>query len=657
MYGQKRWRVSEQRADRIDQSSSSSPLPASRRWPVRGSRARGRATERAAPMQLRSVVSAIFIPQGVHYRHLPAHAPRGEAKEAKQVIQVGKHGHVGRQLRGPAAVSVVVALLMTTVLGAIGQAAAGTWSLAASMSTPRAQYNWAPLLPDGRVLVTGGVGSAGTVLASVEVYSPATNTWAPAAPMRTARCEQTVTLLQDGRVLVVAGVDNLGVIASAELYDPATDTWSPAGSISVARYRHTATLLPNGKVFVTGSCCSSASTELYDPATDTWSPAASMSIPRNASIASLLASGKVLVGGTYLPSPSGSTELYDPATNTWSPAASMIGQRAYNTATTLLDGQILVVGVDKGADIYASSTTELYDPIVNTRASAGNMSSARSQHAATLLGNGQVLVTGGRDASNVPLVSAELYTPSNDGSTPTGTDVMVEPVDPTTGTTPGSVTFSEVTGAGTTSLVTSSSGPPPPSGFKLGTPPTYYEVTTTATFSGSVDVCISYAGISFHGPESGLKLYHFEDPSWVNRTSALDTVNDVICATVTSFSPFAILEPAYVATVQQPISPDGSSVFNAKRGVVPVKFGLALGWEPTCDLPPATIALTRTSDATPAPINASSFVTAADNGANFRISDCQYVYNVGASSIGQGTYLVEIEIDGDAVGDAVFGLK
>ena len=620
------------------------------------------------------------------------------------MIQVGKHGHVGRQLRGPAAVSVVVALLMTTVLGAIGQAAAGTWSLAASMSTPRAQYNWAPLLPDGRVLVTGGVGSAGTVLASVEVYSPATNTWAPAAPMRTARCEQTVTLLQDGRVLVVAGVDNLGVIASAELYDPATDTWSPAGSISVARYRHTATLLPNGKVlvaggynganlttvdlydpatnmwsvaasmgtprrdhtatllpngkvFVTGSCCSSASTELYDPATDTWSPTASMSIPRNASIASLLASGKVLVGGTYLPSPSGSTELYDPATNTWSPAASMIGQRAYNTATTLLDGQILVVGVDKGADIYASSTTELYDPIVNTRASAGNMSSARSQHAATLLGNGQVLVTGGRDASNVPLVSAELYTPSNDGSTPTGTDVMVEPVDPTTGTTPGSVTFSEVTGAGTTSLVTSSSGPPPPSGFKLGTPPTYYEVTTTATFSGSVDVCISYAGISFHGPESGLKLYHFEDPSWVNRTSALDTVNDVICATVTSFSPFAILEPAYVATVQQPINPDGSSVFNAKRGVVPVKFGLALGGEPTCDLPPATIALTRTSDATPAPINASSFVTAADNGANFRISDCQYVYNVGASSIGQGTYLVEIEIDGDAVGDAVFGLK
>src|SRR5262249_43042511 len=149
-----------------------------------------------------------------------------------------------------------------------------------------------------------------------------------------------------------------------------------------------------------------------------------------------LASGKVLVGGTYLPSPSGSTELYDPATNTWSPAASMIGQRAYNTATTLLDGQILVVGVDKGSNCCASSATELYDPTADTWSSAGNMSSARGLQAATLLGNGQVLVTGGRDASNVPLASAELYTPSNDGSTPTGTDVMVEPVDPTTGTTP-----------------------------------------------------------------------------------------------------------------------------------------------------------------------------------------------------------------------------
>src|SRR5437867_5087428 len=95
-----------------------------------------------------------------------------------KVIQVGKHRHVGRKPHRPASVSVVVSLLMATALVAIGRAAgaAGTWTPAASMSTPRIGFNFAPLLPDGRVLVSGGV-NQGIVLASAELYDPATNTW------------------------------------------------------------------------------------------------------------------------------------------------------------------------------------------------------------------------------------------------------------------------------------------------------------------------------------------------------------------------------------------------------------------------------------------------------------------------------------------------
>src|SRR5207253_8352855 len=113
----------------------------------------------------------------------------------------------------------------------------GTWSPAASMSIPRAQFYVSPQLPNGKVLVAGGV-SAGHVVASAELYDPATDTWSPAAPMQTPRSDlyQPATLLGNGKVLIVGGVDNVGVLASTELYNPATNTWSSAGNLRVARF-------------------------------------------------------------------------------------------------------------------------------------------------------------------------------------------------------------------------------------------------------------------------------------------------------------------------------------------------------------------------------------------------------------------------------------
>jgi galactose oxidase-like protein len=113
---------------------------------------------------------------------------------------------------------------------------------------------------------------------------------------------------------------------------------------------------------------------------------------------------------------------------------------------------------------------------------------------------------------------------------------------------------------------------------------------------------------------------------------------------------------SFAAQVQQPINSDGSSIFNAKRGVVPVKFILTVDGAATCDLPPATISLTRTSGATPGPVDESVYVQSSDSGSNFRISSCQYVYNLGTSPLGVGTYQVNISIGATAVGTATFGL-
>ena len=114
---------------------------------------------------------------------------------------------------------------------------------------------------------------------------------------------------------------------------------------------------------------------------------------------------------------------------------------------------------------------------------------------------------------------------------------------------------------------------------------------------------------------------------------------------------------SYVAQVQQPINADGTSVFNVRRGVVPVKFTLTQDGVATCALPPATIALTRTAGGTTGQIDESVYTGSADTGSNFRIDNCQYIYNLNSSALGVGTYRVDIKINGQVVGNAAFQLK
>jgi hypothetical protein len=113
----------------------------------------------------------------------------------------------------------------------------------------------------------------------------------------------------------------------------------------------------------------------------------------------------------------------------------------------------------------------------------------------------------------------------------------------------------------------------------------------------------------------------------------------------------------YKAFVQQPIHSDGSSIFNAKRGMIPVKFTLTLNGTQTCALPPATISVTRTAGGTEGPIDEASYLSHADNGSNFRITDCQYIYNLAANSLGVGVYQVDTSISGSVVGSSTFALK
>jgi hypothetical protein len=57
------------------------------------------------------------------------------------------------------------------------------------------------------------------------------------------------------------------------------------------------------------------------------------------------------------------------------------------------------------------------------------------------------------------------------------------------------------------------------------------------------------------------------------------------------------------------------------------------------------------------PVDEEIYVGSADNGSNFRIDSCQYVYNLAASALGAGTYRVDIMINSQVVGSATFALR
>ena len=122
------------------------------------------------------------------------------------------------------------------------------------MAFAHAQHT-ATLLPNGQVVIIGGVDSTGSQENKIEVFDPVAVAFTASSAVLTptARDAQNAILLPDGRVLIEGGLDSsLNVLNSAETFNFVAPTSTPTGGMQFARVASTATLLPNGTVLVAG---------------------------------------------------------------------------------------------------------------------------------------------------------------------------------------------------------------------------------------------------------------------------------------------------------------------------------------------------------------------------------------------------------------------
>jgi hypothetical protein len=298
------------------------------------------------------------------------------------------------------------------------------------------------VLPDDRVLATGGSSSRGS-LDDAEIYEAQHNTWSALPRMPVARNQHTTTALLDGSVLVAGGTSATGDVLDSTALFHSDGTWTTTGPMSQPRWGHTALRLNDGRVLIVGGWARAYpgpdvapdhTVDLFDPATRRFTPVAPAPAVLWGTMFASLSDGRVLMAGGEDPAQGSTSQawLYDPKTNGWTSARPMPVSRTHGVATTLANGKVLVAG---GYQAQASPAAEapqplsgaiLYDPVHNAWSKIADAPTAISQGfgGAVLLRDGRALTFAAEFSGGSTNVSAVFYDPAT-GAWSTGSPISI----------------------------------------------------------------------------------------------------------------------------------------------------------------------------------------------------------------------------------------
>lgn len=293
-------------------------------------------------------------------------------------------------------------------------------------------FHTATVLNDGDLLLTGGWHAN----MSAELYDHQEKRSQKISNMKFPRVEHRALKLNSGNVLITGGWKGRNQFwtgrdsqATAEIFDAKKKVFLGIGSMRVPRAGHSMTMLNDGRVLIVGGFKVDqdskgqgiSSAEIYDPKFNRFQKISSrLRFGRGHHTATRLKDGRVLIVGGFSRdnTATNTLEIYDPQRNAFSVVKTLLTEkRAYHEAVLLPDGKVFIVG---GETAHVPSrnitdecktctrTAEIYDPYakISTKTSA-QMNAPRSQFSATLTNDNRIIIIGGK--GNDARFSASMF--------------------------------------------------------------------------------------------------------------------------------------------------------------------------------------------------------------------------------------------------------
>lgn len=279
----------------------------------------------------------------------------------------------------------------------------------APMTAPRTMAG-ATLLNDGRVLVLGGVDATGA-RADSEIHDPLTGRWTPGPSMVEARSHFVTRTTRGFDVVVLGGQSDGGALSGIELMANFSGSFIDAGQLSRPRADFVATELPGGRLLVMGG--GSDQSEVLPAGVGPVFPSlvgasAEAALPNGDVFAPISGRWLLLPADGGAPNPLG----VEPALTT------------DFTTSLLFSGEVVTVG---GAP--ARATTFQFSPRDGGLRALPALTTGRHDHRATVLPTGELFVFGGQGGAGTlasgELLSGGAWSPTTLSLTPRANHVQV----------------------------------------------------------------------------------------------------------------------------------------------------------------------------------------------------------------------------------------